>query len=56
VGPSPMALLNKTDPVLAYASELLGSPITPEKAGEFYFLIPKSEDATDKDESDDKEN
>ncbi len=56
VGPSPLALLNRTDPILAYAAELLGSPITAEKAGEFYFLIPKSEDAIDEGDSDEKEN
>jgi len=51
VGPTPLALLNKTDPVLAFATEVLGAPITAEKAGEFYFLIPKSEDALDQDDS-----
>lgn len=51
VGPTPLALLNKTDPVLAVAAESLGSPITAEKAGEFYFLSPKSEDAADQDDT-----
>jgi C-terminal processing protease CtpA/Prc len=50
IGPTPEALMNKSDPVLAYAAELLGGRITPEKAGTFYFLIPKSEDAADKDD------
>lgn len=50
IGPTPEALLHKSDPVLAYAAEIMGGRITPEKAGTFYFLIPKSEDAADKDD------
>ncbi|HKP69738.1 MAG TPA: S41 family peptidase [Pyrinomonadaceae bacterium] len=53
VGPSPVALFNKTDPVLAVVAEAFGSPITAEKAGTFYFLVPKSEDAVDQDDSPD---
>jgi len=48
VTPGQMALYQRTDPVLSYAAELLGSPITAEEAGKFYFLIPKQEEASDK--------
>jgi len=48
VGPSPLALLQRSDPVLAFAAEKLGSPITAEKAGEFYFMLPKTEEELDK--------
>lgn len=54
VGPSPQALFSRTDPILAYAAELLGSPITAEKAGEMNFLLPKTEDAVDKDAPDEE--
>ncbi len=54
IGPSPAALVAKADPVLAYAAGLLGAKMTGEQAGELHFLIPKSEDQTDIDESDDK--
>ena len=54
VGPSPQALFSRADPILAYAAELMGSPITAEKAGEMNFLLPKTEDAVDKDAPDDQ--
>ena len=54
VGPTPMALLMRTDPVLAYAAELTGAPIQAEKAGEFNFLHPKTEDALENDSSEDE--
>jgi C-terminal processing protease CtpA/Prc len=54
VGPSPQALFSRADPILAYAAELLGSPISAEKAGEMNFLLPKTEDAVDKDAPDDQ--
>lgn len=54
IGPSPTALVQKADPVLAYAAGLLGAKMTAEQAGELHFLIPKSEEQSDK-EGDDKE-
>ncbi len=54
VGPSPQALFSRADPILAYAAELMGSPITAEKAGEMNFMVPKTEDAVDKDGPDDQ--
>lgn len=53
VGPSPQALLTRTDPILAYAAQLLGASISPEKAGELNFLHPKTEDEVDRDSPDD---
>ena len=37
--------------MLAHAAEMLGSKLTTEKAGTFYFLIPKPEEAADKGEA-----
>lgn len=48
VTPGQIAIYKRTDPVLSYAAELLGSPITAEEAGKFYFLVPKPEEAADK--------
>ena len=48
VGPTQQAMLDRNDPVLSYAAELLGTPITPQEAGKFYFLIPKPEAVSDK--------
>jgi C-terminal processing protease CtpA/Prc len=39
--PTGMALNKKMDAVLAYAATLLGAELTPEKAGEFYFITRK---------------
>lgn len=44
VGPTQLALLNRTDPVLSYAANLLKVTITPEDAGKFNFLHKKDED------------
>lgn len=41
--PTGLALAKKTDPVLAYAASLLKAELSPEKAGEFYFLTAKTE-------------
>lgn len=43
IGPTGKALLNKTDPILAYAAEMFGAKITDEDAGKFYFLTKKVE-------------
>jgi C-terminal peptidase prc len=45
--PTGMAFAKKTDPVLAYVAEKLGSSITPEQAGSFHFLVPKDESDED---------
>jgi C-terminal processing protease CtpA/Prc len=42
--PTGEALSKKTDAVLAYASSLLGAELSPEKAGEFYFITSKETD------------
>jgi len=47
IGPSPLALAQHGDPVLAYAAGLLGTKLTPEQAGEIHFLIPKAEEQLD---------
>lgn len=52
VGPTAMALITNTDPVLAYAAMLLGVDLAPEKAGEFKFLPRKTEREDDEDEED----
>ena len=43
VGPTSYALAQKSDPILSYAAKLLGSDISPEDAGKFYFLTKKTE-------------
>lgn len=48
VGPTPIAVAQRNDPVLAFAAELAGSPMTPEKAGTFNFFVPKAEEESDK--------
>lgn len=55
IGPTSNALLNRTDPILAYSADLFGAKLTDAEAGTFHFLIPKSEDE-DEEESDDGEN
>jgi C-terminal processing protease CtpA/Prc len=50
VGPSPLAILNRTDPILAYAADLLKVQITPEAAGKLNLLSGTFED--DDDETD----
>ena len=42
--PDTASLSGRSDPVLAYATELMGSAITVENAGQLNFLIPKTED------------
>lgn len=44
VVPTGLALAKKTDPVLAYAATTLGAELTPERAGQFYFMTEKQED------------
>jgi C-terminal processing protease CtpA/Prc len=53
VVPTGLALSKKTDPVLAHAASLMGAELTPEKAGQFYFLTAKTEgeDEPDKDDA-----
>lgn len=55
VGPSPQALAKRADPVLAFAAKLLGADLTPEKAGQFYFITAKPEGDEENDEENDEE-
>lgn len=55
VGPTGLAVSQKSDPVLAYAAELFGSKISPEDAGKFKFLVEKDEDDDDDVKSDEGE-
>jgi C-terminal processing protease CtpA/Prc len=55
VGPTGKALFEKTDPVLAFSAELLGTKLTAEDAGKFYFLTKKPEEA-DEEVSDEGDN
>jgi carboxyl-terminal processing protease len=43
-GPTPEALAEKTDPILAYAAKLFGEKLSEKEAGAYYFLTKKSED------------
>lgn len=54
VGPTGLALSQGLDPVLAYAASTLGANLTPEKAGQFYFLTakPEGDDESDSDGAD----
>jgi C-terminal processing protease CtpA/Prc len=45
--PTGGALAKKTDAVLAYAASMLGVELSPEKAGEFYFITQKENDDED---------
>jgi len=51
--PSGLAYTKKTDPVLSYVAEKLGTKLTPEQAGAYYFLLSK-EDYGDSNDIDDK--
>jgi C-terminal processing protease CtpA/Prc len=42
--PTGIALRLKVDPILAHAATRLGATLTPEQAGEFYFITRKEED------------
>ncbi len=55
VGPAGRALFEKSDPVLAFSAQLLGTNMTSDEAGKFYFLTKKTEDEDDE-ENDDSEN
>ncbi len=44
IGPTPLGLAKKADPVLAQAAMMLGAQLTPEQAGKFYFMTGKQED------------
>lgn len=45
--PTGIALAQKTDPVLAYAAVKFGAETTPKQAGDFYFMVEKSENEED---------
>jgi C-terminal processing protease CtpA/Prc len=49
VGPTRDAWLQKTDPVLAYAAQLLGARLSPAEAGKFHFFKSRFEDDKDED-------
>jgi C-terminal processing protease CtpA/Prc len=51
--PTAMALVKRTDPVLAYAALKLGANVSPEQAGSYYFMVPKEDE---EDDDDKKEN
>lgn len=50
--PTGLALRLKVDPVLSHAATKLGANLTPEKAGEFYFITRKDEDEAEDDDED----
>ncbi len=54
VGPTPEAMIQRNDPVLAFAAGLMGATITPEEAGKFGFLWKKSEVVDDEATDDEK--
>jgi carboxyl-terminal processing protease len=41
VVPTAEALVERTDPLLAYVAYKFGAALSPEDAGKFYFLVPK---------------
>lgn len=49
--PSALGLARKTDPVLAYAAVKFGAEVSPEQAGNYYFMTPKSEGEDESSES-----
>lgn len=55
IGPSPKALAEKSDPVLAYAAQHFGADLNAVEAGKYYFLTKKTEDDDDNDETDNGE-
>jgi C-terminal processing protease CtpA/Prc len=52
IGPNPLALSKRTDPVLAFVASEFGAQMSPEAAGEFNFLIPRREEQKDGDGED----
>jgi C-terminal processing protease CtpA/Prc len=52
VGPTSSALLQRDDPVLAYAASLFGAKLTPEQAREFHFITNRFENDDDDDAGD----
>jgi C-terminal processing protease CtpA/Prc len=44
IAPTGLALRVKVDPILSLAATRLGAKLTPEQAGQFYFIITKDED------------
>jgi carboxyl-terminal processing protease len=44
IGPTALAISQKSDPILAYAASLFGTKISPEQAGKFQFLTDVDED------------
>jgi C-terminal processing protease CtpA/Prc len=48
--PTGIALRLKVDPILAHAATRLGATLTPEQAGEFYFITRKDEDEDEDEE------
>lgn len=56
IGPTALAVAQKSDPVLAYAAALFGTKISSEQAGKFQFLTEMGEDdqATEENTDEDK--
>jgi len=52
VRPTPIALKQKWDPVLAFAAGKMGVTLTPEDAGKFYFITEKPGDDDEADATD----
>jgi C-terminal processing protease CtpA/Prc len=52
VGPTPEALIGRSDPILAYSAGLMGAKITPEDAGKLQFLWKKPETGDEDDDND----
>lgn len=57
IGPSATALVQRDDPVLAYAASLYGTKLSPEQARQYHFITHRYEDDDDdKDEGEGEDN
>jgi C-terminal processing protease CtpA/Prc len=53
IGPTGFALAHGSDPILSYAATKLGAKLTPEQAGQFYFITEKPEGEGEQSETED---